>query len=117
MKVVTKESFRLPYLGREKYIELVRSGVTYDKKTGAFSIKNADNIDRIRLILSEILNDDIAFAQKCFICQTRFTCTDCGFSNICGTRDIPLYCICKPCYSKPDFAERYFTRLKSSRLR
>jgi len=112
LKVVTKEAFRLPYLGREKYIELVRSGVTYDKKTQTFSIKDADNIDRIKLILSEILNDDITFAQKCFICQTRFTCTDCEFSDSCVTRDIPLYCICRPCYSKQDFAERYFTHLK-----
>ena len=113
MKVITKEGFRLPYLGRDRYIELMRSGVAYDKKTRNFSIKNVDNVDHVKIILSEILNDQVTFAQKCLICQTRFTCTECEYAYICGTKDIPMDCICSQCYSRPDFVEKYFIHLKN----
>lgn len=113
MKVITTEGFKLPYLGKERYIELLRIGVRYEKKTRTFFIQDISNVDQIKKVLSEILKDDIAFAQKCIICKSRFVCEECEFTDYCETKNIPMLCICRACYSKTDFAEEYFVSLKN----
>jgi len=107
VKVVTRKGIKLPYMGKEKFIELMRAGMGYDRKTGTFFIEDLGRIDQIKAAISSILKDEITLAQTCFICESTFPCSECEYSGICKSRDIPTYCICKTCYSSPQMYQRY----------
>ena len=110
MRVLKKQGFKLPYLGRDKFIELTRRGLGYER--GSFFIRDLNNAENIRDILSEILNEKIVFTQTCLICGKEFLCTDCRYYDACPTRDLPLHCICENCSQKNDLYERYVERGK-----
>ncbi|KPV63281.1 MAG: hypothetical protein AOA65_1289 [Candidatus Bathyarchaeota archaeon BA1] len=112
MKVIKKEGFRLPYVGKTKFIELTRNGVDY--KGGLFFIRDFNKLERVKEILSEILNDEIVFTQTCFMCGSMFLCASCEHNNVCQSRDLPLYCICEECSSKTNSYEKYVE--KSARM-
>jgi hypothetical protein len=113
VKLITKEGFKLPFMGKDKFIELMKSGIGYNRELGVFFISDMDNIDRAKTLLSNLLGEEVEFAQTCFICQTAFNCRDCEYYGICKTRDIPIYCLCKKCYNQADIYKRYVEKNRS----
>jgi len=110
MKVLNKKGFRLPYMGTDRFRELTRMGVEYER--GSFFIRNLNNVESIKDALSEILSERIAFTQTCLICGKEFLCTDCKYYDACLTRDLPFHCICKKCSQKNDLYEQCVERGK-----
>jgi len=109
VKVITKEGVKLPFMGKEKFIELMRLGMGYNRQRGMFFIEDLDRAEQVKAALSNILKDEVSFAQTCFFCRTDFPCTDCEFLSMCKSKDMPTYCFCKKCSDKPELYRKYVT--------
>lgn len=105
MKILNKKSFKLPFIGKDKFIRLTRVGLGYDG--GSFFVKNYNNIEKIIDIISDILGEKISFLQTCILCGRDFLCSDCKYHNRCTTKDLPLQCICQNCRATPGLYDRY----------
>lgn len=98
MIVLNKKAFKLPRVEKDKFILLVRSGLTYNRGQGTYSINNCNNIEKLTDVLASILNTDkVSFTQTCLICNKDFACTECKYYEICETKDLPFNCICTQC--------------------
>lgn len=96
MVVLNKKSFKLPYMDKEKFRLLMRLGLEYNQNL--FRIKSYNDIDRLVETISGILNGEkIIFLQSCLICGKDFACSDCKYSNLCATKDLPFQCVCSQC--------------------
>lgn len=103
VKVITRSGIKLPYMGKDKFIELMRVGLKYDRETRTFFIENINYAVQIKAILRELLKDEIVFGQVCIVCERNFSCEECEYINICRSSSIPSYCICSKCVSKNFF--------------
>jgi len=110
--VVGKKGIKLPFVGKDKFADLMKAGLGYDRVTRTFYIQNLDYADRLKATLSEIFKDDIVFAQICLICGKVFPCNECEFFNDCKSNDYPSYCICKSCIEKPKLFNLYADKSK-----
>jgi hypothetical protein len=63
MVVLNKNCFRLPRVEKDKFVLLLRLGLDYNREKGYFSIKNYNNIDKLRDTLCDILKSEIVFLQ------------------------------------------------------
>lgn len=105
MRVLNKRSFKLPFMGKDKFIKLTRMGLGYDK--GSFYIKNYNNVEKIVDIVSEVLGEDVSFLQTCILCGKDFFCSDCRHHDLCATKNLPLQCICEDCIKSTELYDRY----------
>ena len=87
-------------MGKDKFIELIKRGLEYEH--GVFYIKDLNRVEKIKDILSDILNAEIAFPQTCLICGREFLCLECKYYEVCESRDLPFHCICKNCYEEKE---------------
>jgi hypothetical protein len=92
------------------YIELMRAGLGYNRKDGTFFLKEAENADDAKYLLQKILKEEVIFAQRCFICESSFTCYSCAYKEKCGTSDLPLYCVCYQCRTKTNLYNLYLEK-------
>jgi len=105
--LITKGGFKLPFMGKDRFIELMRLGLGYDRQSRTFFIEDVERAQELRGILSEILGEEVNFGQTCTICNSTFSCADCKFYESCPSRDVPLHCVCPTCYAKPNFDKLY----------
>lgn len=108
--VITRNGFKLPFMGKEKFIELMKAGLRYDGQTKTFHIENLEYLEKLKSLLSEQLKDEITFAQICFLCNSIHQCNICEYQNICRSRDVPTYCICGKCLHKPNLYGLYLKK-------
>ena len=80
-------------------------GLGYNQ--GKFYIKDFNKVDNLKDVLSNILNEEVVFSLTCFICGKDFICLECKYYEVCLSRDLPFYCICKKCSIKNDLYDRY----------
>lgn len=113
MKVLNKKSFKLPFIGKDKFVRLTRVGLGYDR--GSFYIKNYNNVEKIVDIISDVLGEKISFLQTCILCGRDFPCSDCKYRNQCATKDLPLQCICANCVKSAKLYDRYVERNLSTK--
>lgn len=97
MVVLNKNGFRLPRVEREKFIQLMRLGLNYDRAQGIFCLANYNNIEKLQNSLADILKEEIAFAQTCVLCGKNFSCTNCKYYEACDTKNLPFTCVCPHC--------------------
>ena len=112
MKKISRDGFKLPFIGKDKFAELMRIGVGYDKKNRLFFIRNKANLEIIREILTDIFKEKVKFeeleyskTQTCALCMEKITCHLCEYYSLCQTRElafnkIGLYCMCVDCSRK-----------------
>lgn len=110
MVVLKKKAFRLPRLEREVFVNLMRLGLDYNREQGTFSIKNFNNIDKILETLSSILDSEVAFTQTCTRCGKDFSCSDCGYGDLCTTKNLPFTCVCPQCLRDRRQFEQYLAK-------
>ncbi len=107
-----KNAFKLPYVGRDDFLLLMRSGIGYDKKRRIFFIKDPNSYETIMTVLSQVLKDDVDFLQICTTCKRVFPCRDvndttrCEHWDYCDTKRFPMYCICDDCRKEPQLYEK-----------
>ncbi|WP_309492851.1 hypothetical protein [Candidatus Hecatella orcuttiae] len=112
VKRITRTGIKLAFMGKDKFIELMRAGLGYDRATRTFYIEDLENFDRIKALLVPLLGEEVEFAQTCYLCGAVFPCGVCEYAATCPSRDIPTYCLCKKCYSKTNLYQRYIQKTK-----
>jgi len=105
MKTLNKRKFKLPFFGRERFIELTKIGISY--KQGFFFISNLNNVEKIVDYLTEILKEEVIFTQICHICDKEFLCTECNYNKSCPSRNLPFNCVCHICSQENNLYEQY----------
>jgi hypothetical protein len=97
MVVLNKKGFKLPRVEKDKFILLIRLGLDYNRDKMLYSIKNYNNIDKLRDALQDILKSEVSFTQTCVVCGTDFGCNTCKYADSCSTKDLPFSCVCTQC--------------------
>jgi len=97
MVILSKKSFKLPRVDKEKFILLLRLGLEYNRNERSYSVKSCNNIDRLVDTISSILNEEITFLQSCLLCGKDFPCSSCKYHDLCATRGLPFHCVCPQC--------------------
>jgi len=111
MKVLNKKSFKLPFVERGIFGKLMRLGLDFDKRQGAYYVENYNEVEKIIDIISDVLGGEkISFLQTCLLCGRDFPCSDFKYSNLRETKDLPLQCICENCRATPQLHDEYVKR-------
>jgi hypothetical protein len=98
MIALNKNAFRLPRVEKEKFIQLLRLGLEYDRSQGTFKINNYNNIEKLIDTLSTLFDSDkVMFLQTCIICSKDFQCEGCTYHDLCPSRNLPFSCVCQQC--------------------
>lgn len=82
--------FKLPYMGKDKFIQLMRAGLNYDRKTGRFVVRRLDNLESVEERVAEIISKPVRFkrseqagavshpegeiVKECFVDESRALC-------------------------------------------
>jgi hypothetical protein len=122
-------AFKLPYMGKDKFIQLMRAGITYDKNSGSFAVRRLDNLEAAEERLTGILSRPIKFArqdqapvagqhkaiQECYVDGKPAPCDKCEFIQACPTHGITSlkYCLCEETAADPKAYEKYITKSSS----
>ena len=118
--------FKLPYMGKDKFIQLMRAGISYDRSGGKFAVRRLDNLDSVEERVSEILSTTIKFrrpeqeaegvrgrvVKECFVDGRQIVCEKCEFVEDCPTHTISSlkFCLCDQTLSDPDAYDKYVVK-------
>jgi len=97
MKVEMNKPFKLPFVSKRDFIDMMRSGLRYESGRGFFitsltDIKAVNNILRKYGFIIDVL-------KECVLCKKYVDCSSCKFESVCIGQD-QTTCICNACYSK-----------------
>jgi replication factor C large subunit len=118
--------FKLPYMGKDKFIQLMRAGISYDRNGGRFVVRRLDNLDAVEERLSGILSRPVKFArpeeavargeggaiQECFVDGLQVVCDKCEFIEDCPTHIVTSlkFCLCDETVADPKGYEKYVAK-------
>ena len=118
--------FKLPYMGKDKFIQLMRAGISYDRNGGRFVVRHLDNLDAIEERLAGILSRPVKFArpeeivargegegiQECFVDGLKVECDKCEFIEDCPTHAVTSlkFCLCDETLADPKGYEKYVAK-------
>ena len=123
-ELLNPKGFKLPYMGKDKFIQLMRAGISYDRAGGQFAVRKLDNLDAVEERLSAILAKPIKFTreiveealgtstQECYVDGTLISCEGCNFVDNCPTHTIPSlkFCLCDETLADPEGYEKYVAK-------
>jgi len=104
--VAIGEWFKLPRLGREFFISLMKAGLIYDKSKG-FKVEANSDLIAISSILKRALGEDFELSPKCFICNSIVECYSCAYYLICDAKGLTSNCLCDKCINNEDIFAMY----------
>ena len=107
--VLNSKGFKLPRLEKEKFVNLIRLGLEYNRNTMLFSIVSYNNIEKIIEAVSDILGDEVVFLQHCIRCGKDFACRLCSYIELCTTKNLPFSCVCPQCLRDRKQFEEYLS--------
>jgi replication factor C large subunit len=129
-QLLDPRGFKLPFMGKDKFIQLMRAGIAYDRSGGQFAVRKLDNLDAVEDRLTSILGKPIKFAregetpanvdeksiQECYVDGTSISCDACEFVDNCSTHTIPSlkYCLCDETLGDPEGYEKYVAKNSQS---
>ena len=118
--------FKLPYMGKDKFIQLMRAGISYDRNGGKFVVRRLDNLDAVEERLAGILSRSVKFArseesaargegeatQECFVDGVKVVCDKCEFIEDCPTHAVAslMFCLCDDTLADPKGYEKYVAK-------
>lgn len=118
--------FKLPYMGKDKFIQLMRAGISYDRSGGRFVVRRLDNLDAVEERLAGILSRPVKFArseevvargeggaiQECFVDGLQVVCDKCEFIESCPTHIVTSlkFCLCDETVADPKGYEKYVAK-------
>jgi hypothetical protein len=123
--------FKLPYMGKDKFIQLMRTGIKYDSASRTFSVRRMDNLDAVEENVSRIIAKPVKFIRSkaahpqvlagkitkiCYVDGTEISCESCEFVEDCPTHvlaDIKS-CICIQTISDPQGYGNYVSKNESA---
>ena len=128
-ELLDASGFRLPYMGKDKFIQLMRAGINYDRNSGRFVVRRLDNLDAAEERLSQILGKPVKFAranqetqvvkgsavQECYVDGRQVPCAKCDFIDSCPTHMVPTvkFCLCDETLADPNAYAEYVAKNSS----
>ncbi|MGA3110180.1 MAG: AAA family ATPase [Candidatus Bathyarchaeia archaeon] len=125
-EVLDPTGFKLPYMGKDKFIQLMRAGISYDRNGGKFVVRRLDNLDAVEERLAGILSHPVKFArseevvargvggaiQECFVDGLQVVCDKCEFIESCPTHIVTSlkFCLCDETVADPKGYEKYVAK-------
>jgi len=119
-------AFKLPYMGKDKFIQLMRAGITYDRNSGKFAVRRLDNLDTVEEHLTGILSRPVKFArqsqapverqgkavQECYVDGRLVPCEECEFIQACSTHNFTSlkFCLCDETMADPKAYGKYVAK-------
>jgi replication factor C large subunit len=131
-QALNPNGFSLPYMGKDKFIQLMRIGLKYDRVSGNFSARRLDNLDTVEQSLSEIIAKPVKFerseepaktdldgeiTKECYVDSNRIICDQCDFKNDCPTYTLTAlkFCLCDETMADTQAYEKYVTKNEAAR--
>jgi replication factor C large subunit len=119
--------FKMPYMGKDKFIQLMRAGLSYDRKAGQFVVRRLDNLDSVEQRVSEIILKPVKFrrteqivtgggedggSKECYVDSTQVACSKCEFVDDCPTHTIITqnFCLCDETLADPTSYDKYVAK-------
>jgi DNA polymerase III delta prime subunit len=125
-EILDPTAFKLPYMGKDKFIQLMRAGITYDRNSRKFAVRRLDNLDAVEERLTGILSRPVKFArqgqaasaaedkaiQECYVDGRQVPCEKCEFITACPTHNIASlkFCLCDETMADPKAYEKYVAK-------
>jgi len=120
--------FKLPFMGKDKFVQLMRVGIKYDSAARIFSVRRLDRLDSVEDSLSQIIGKPIKFARPamaleqkgvnleiiktCYVDAKEISCDSCEFVESCPTHFLQdlKYCLCLETVSDAQAYTKYVAR-------
>jgi replication factor C large subunit len=125
-EVLDPTGFKLPYMGKDKFIQLMRAGISYDRASGKFAVRRVDRLDSVEERLTDIMARSIRFqhpdqvpgqsegrlVKDCYVDGQKITCDECEFVENCPSHLISSlkFCICDQTLTDPKGYEKYVAK-------
>ncbi|MGO9645826.1 MAG: replication factor C large subunit [Candidatus Bathyarchaeia archaeon] len=131
-QTLNPNGFSLTYMGKDKFIQLMRIGLKYDRASGKFSVRRLDNLDAVEQSLSETIAKRVKFerseepakagldegiAKECYVDLNQILCDRCDFKNDCPTYTLTAlkFCLCDETMADDQAYEKYVAKNESAR--
>jgi len=117
--------FKLPYMGKDKFIQLMRAGLNYDRKIGRFVVRQLDNLESVEERVGEIIARPVRFkrpeqseaashpedetVKECFVDEKAVSCAGCEFVEDCPTHILTglKFCLCDESLADRNIYSKY----------
>jgi replication factor C large subunit len=109
-QLLDPNGFKLPYMGRDKFIQLMRIGLTYDRNRGMFVVRSLSNLGSIEERLGDVVGKPVRFERPeqasvegrgvilkdCYVDGRQVSCSKCEFVGDCRTHTMATlkFCLC-----------------------
>jgi len=121
-------NFKLPFMGKDKFIQLMRVGIKYDSHARTFAVRRMDNLDSIEESVSQIVGRPVKFTRPdlspvfeeslstitkvCYVDSRAIQCESCDFVESCPSHFLQdlKYCICIETLSDSQAYDKYTTK-------
>jgi hypothetical protein len=127
-QVLDPAGFKLPYMGKDKFIQLMRAGLSYDRKAGKFVARRLDNLDSLEERVSQIISKPVKFkrseqgasemeggdiVKECYVDSKPVRCAKCDFVDDCPTHVIGTmkFCLCDETLADPASYSKYVGKM------
>ncbi|GBC74812.1 hypothetical protein HRbin06_00119 [archaeon HR06] len=112
MRIIKKEWFKLPRLGKEAFIQIMNMRVKYDKVKG-FMVDDDTDLLSFSSFIKEILKEDLEVYLKCSLEGKVTPCDTCDYKPFCDRINVSSECLCDECYKNEEVFTLYSTNLAS----
>lgn len=126
-QILDPTGFKIPYMGKDKFIQLMRAGLSYDRKAGQFVVRRLDNLDSVEQRVSEIILKPVKFkraeqivtereedsvSKECYVDSKQVICSKCEFVDDCPTHTIITlnFCLCDETLADPSSYDKYVAK-------
>lgn len=127
-EMLDPNGFKLSFMGKDKFVQLMRAGIKYDSSKRAFSVRRMDRLDSVEESVSQIIGKPVKFVRPaatleqkevnlgtiktCYVDAREISCDSCEFVEACPTHSLQAlkYCICAQTLSDSQAYEKYVAR-------
>jgi replication factor C large subunit len=126
-QILDPTGFKLPYMGRDKFIQLMRAGLSYDRKGGKFVVRRLDNLGPVEERVFQIISKPVKFKRpeeiateaaeseiikECYVDSRQVKCAECEFVDDCPTHTISAlkFCLCDETLADPLSYDKYVAK-------
>jgi replication factor C large subunit len=126
-QILDPAGFKLPYMGKDKFVQLMRAGLSYDRKGGKFVVRRLDNLGSVEERVSEVISkpvkfkrpdqvaveaDESAITKECYVDSKSILCAKCEFLDDCPTHTIMgmKFCLCDETLADPASYDKYIAK-------
>jgi replication factor C large subunit len=126
-EILDPSGFKLPYMGKDKFVQLMRAGLSYDRKNGRFVVRRLENLDSVEESVSQIISKPVKFMQtqqtvvgqpegdvtkECYVDANSIQCAKCKFIDDCPTHSLSVlkYCLCDATLADAKSYDKYVAK-------